>query len=79
MPASPARQRLAAEAPRQIANAHTVFNVVNTILFLPFAGYIAKLVEKLVPIKELTFEEKAVAKFSRVISMKACWTPLRWR
>jgi len=55
--------RLAAEAPRQIANAHTVFNVANTIIFLPFAGLLAKLVEKLVPIKELTFEEKAVAKF----------------
>ena len=55
--------RLAEEAPRQIANAHTVFNVANTILFLPFAGAIAKLVEKLVPVKELTFEEKAIAKF----------------
>jgi len=55
--------RMAAEAPRQIANAHTVFNVANTILFLPFAGVLAKIVEKLVPIKELTFEEKAVAKF----------------
>jgi len=29
------QERLAAEAPRQIANAHTVFNVANTILFLP--------------------------------------------
>ena len=55
--------KLAAEAPRQIANAHTVFNVANTILFLPFAGLLAKLVEKLVPVKELTIEEKAVAKF----------------
>ena len=38
--------KLAAEAPRQIANAHTVFNVANTILFLPFAGLLAKLVEE---------------------------------
>ena len=55
--------KLAAEAPRQIANAHTVFNVANTIIFLPFAGLLAKLVERLVPVKELTFEEKAVARF----------------
>jgi phosphate:Na+ symporter len=55
--------KMAAEAPRQIANAHTVFNVANTIIFLPFAGLLAKLVQKLVPIKELTFEEQAVAKF----------------
>jgi len=55
--------KMAAEAPRQIANAHTVFNVANTIIFLPFAGLLAKLVQKLVPIKELTFEEEAVAKF----------------
>jgi phosphate:Na+ symporter len=42
-------ERLAAETPRQIANAHTVFNVANTLLFLPFAGLMAKLVTRLVP------------------------------
>jgi phosphate:Na+ symporter len=55
--------KLAAEAPRQIANAHTVFNVANTLIFLPFAGLLAKLVQKLVPIKELTIEQEAIAKF----------------
>ncbi len=57
------QERLAAEAPRQIANAHTVFNVANTLIFLPLAPLFAKMVQKLVPIKELTVEEKAVAKF----------------
>ena len=41
--------RLAAEAPRQIANAHTLFNVANAILFLPFVGLAVWLIERLVP------------------------------
>ncbi len=57
------QERLAAEAPRQIANAHTVFNIVNTILFIPFTVQIAALVNKIVPLKELTPEEAAVAHF----------------
>ncbi len=55
--------KLAAETPRQIANAHTIFNTVNTILVLPFAGPFAKLVEKLVPIREETVEETAKAAY----------------
>jgi phosphate:Na+ symporter len=42
-------EKLAAETPRQIANAHTVFNIANTLIFLPFAGLFARLVEYLVP------------------------------
>jgi phosphate:Na+ symporter len=41
--------RLAAEVPRQIANAHTVFNVVNMLVFIGLAGWLAILVERLVP------------------------------
>jgi phosphate:Na+ symporter len=41
--------RLAAETPRQIANAHTLFNVANTLLFLPLAGVFVWLVRRLVP------------------------------
>jgi phosphate:Na+ symporter len=41
--------RLAAETPRQIANAHTVFNLANTFVFIWFTTQIARLVEKLVP------------------------------
>ncbi len=41
--------RLAADTPRQIANAHTLFNVANTVIFLPFTGLLAKLVIRLVP------------------------------
>ncbi len=41
--------RLAAEAPRQIANANTLFNVVNTLVFIGFAPFFARLVMILVP------------------------------
>jgi phosphate:Na+ symporter len=43
--------RLAVEVPRQIANAHTLFNVINTIIFLGLTTYMARLVERLVPAK----------------------------
>jgi phosphate:Na+ symporter len=45
--------RLAAETPRQIANAHTVFNVANTFIFIGFTSQFVRLVEKLVPDKPL--------------------------
>jgi len=44
---------LAAETPRQIANAHTVFNVGIAVLFLPLAGLFARFCEWLVPDKPL--------------------------
>ena len=36
--------RLAAETPRQIANAHTVFNVANTVIFIGMTSQTARLV-----------------------------------
>ncbi|MDH5500352.1 MAG: Na/Pi cotransporter family protein [Gammaproteobacteria bacterium] len=44
-----AEERLAAETPRQIANANTAFNIINTIVFLGFSSVIARLVIRLVP------------------------------
>jgi phosphate:Na+ symporter len=41
--------KIGAETPRQIANAHTVFNVANTILFLPLTGLFASAVQRLIP------------------------------
>jgi phosphate:Na+ symporter len=49
--------RLAAETPRQIANAHTIFNVGLATVFLPFAGLFARLCEWIVPDK--TMEEES--------------------
>ncbi|MFA7428548.1 MAG: Na/Pi cotransporter family protein [Rhodospirillaceae bacterium] len=42
-------ERLAAEVPRQVANAHTLFNVINTFLFIGFVDSMARLVVRLVP------------------------------
>ena len=41
--------RLAAETPRQIANAHTIFNVANTMIFIWFVTPMAWLVQRIVP------------------------------
>ncbi|MFH1868986.1 MAG: Na/Pi cotransporter family protein [Candidatus Omnitrophota bacterium] len=41
---------------RQCANAHTLFNVINTLLFIPFIGLFAKIIEKIVPGKELVID-----------------------
>jgi phosphate:Na+ symporter len=43
--------RLAAETPRQIANAHTIFNVLFSLIFLPLAGLVARFCEWVVPDK----------------------------
>lgn len=51
-------ERLAAETPRQIANANTAFNLINTMLFLPLAGLFASLVVKLLPEKPV--KEKVI-------------------
>ncbi|EHG1328130.1 Na/Pi cotransporter family protein [Vibrio vulnificus] len=42
-------ERMAAELPRQIANANTLFNVLNTLIMLPFASVFVWLVRKLLP------------------------------
>jgi len=44
---------LAAETPRQIANAHTIFNVGLAFLFLPLAGLFARFCEWVVPDRPL--------------------------
>jgi phosphate:Na+ symporter len=41
--------RLAAETPRQVANAHTMFSVVSTLILIWFTGPIAKLAQLIVP------------------------------
>jgi phosphate:Na+ symporter len=45
--------RLAAETPRQLANAHTLFNLANTLIFIGLTSQFARLVEWLVPDKPL--------------------------
>ncbi len=45
--------KLAAETPRQIANAHTTFNIFFSALFLPAAGLVARFAEWVVPDRPL--------------------------
>ncbi len=41
--------RLAAETPRQVANAHTIFSVATTLVLIWFTGPIARLAQAMVP------------------------------
>ncbi len=46
-----------ASLPRQIANAHTLFNTTLILLMLPFTKYIVSLIKKIVPGEEIKTEE----------------------
>ena len=62
-PSSPeltGKARMAADVPRQIANAHTVFNVANTVIFIWFTPLFARLAEFVV--REKPVEEKVIVK-----------------
>ena len=39
--------------PRQIANAHTIFNIIASVVFIPFTGFIAKIIIHYFPDKEV--------------------------
>ncbi len=52
------KAKMAAEVPRQIANAHTVFNVANTLVFIWFTPLFAKLAKLIV--REKPVEEKVI-------------------
>jgi len=49
--------RLAAETPRQIANAHTIFNLANTAIFIGFSSQFARLAEFLVADRPMNDEK----------------------
>jgi len=39
----------AATLPRQVANAQAIFNVLSSVVIIPFTGQFAALVKKIVP------------------------------
>ncbi len=47
-----------ANLPRQIANAHTIYNVISILMILPFTKYIVKLTKKVVPGEVIKIEER---------------------
>jgi len=65
--------RLAAETPRQIANAHTIFNIANTMLFIGLSTQLARLVEWLIPDKP--FEEEILSVTARYLEPELLGTP----
>lgn len=42
-------ESITADPMAQIANTHTLFNIVTTLILLPFGGYLATLAEKILP------------------------------
>lgn len=48
---------------RQIANAHTLFNLLNVIILFPFGNYLVKLAYKIIPEVEDEDEFKSTTKF----------------
>ncbi|MBT8127811.1 MAG: Na/Pi cotransporter family protein [Gammaproteobacteria bacterium] len=66
--------RLAAEAPRQIANAHTIFNVANTLIFIGLSTQFARLVEWLIPDRPL--EDKELAITAKYLEPELLSTPV---
>ena len=65
-------EKLAAETPRQIANAHTIFNVSLAFIFLPFTTFFANTIIKIYPEKK---EEKGVQPITWHLDDGAISTP----
>ncbi|HKR41571.1 MAG TPA: Na/Pi cotransporter family protein [Paraburkholderia sp.] len=55
--------RLAAETPRQAANAHTVFSVFSTLVLIWFTGPIAKIAERLAPAHREGWQDPGVPRY----------------
>lgn len=53
-------ERLAAEVPRQIANAATVWATANALIFLPFATLFARMAMKIIP--ERAVQDRAIVR-----------------
>ncbi len=46
---------------RQVANSHTFFNIINVIIQFPFAGFIVKIAERIIPERETEPELKTTS------------------
>jgi len=55
-PSIPEINNLATILPRQIANAHTIFNVFLAVVFLPFTELFARLIDRIIPERLTTAE-----------------------
>ncbi|NQV15160.1 Na/Pi cotransporter family protein [bacterium] len=64
--------KMAAETPRQIANAHTVFNISLAFVFLPFTQLISKFIFYIYPER---IQERGIAPSTKYINDVALGTP----
>ena len=55
--------KLGAETPRQIANAHTLFNMSNTLIFIWFTTPFANLVQRIIPERKGAEHEQIIPKY----------------
>ncbi|MCK9352171.1 MAG: Na/Pi cotransporter family protein [Candidatus Paceibacterota bacterium] len=58
-------QWVGGSVPRQIANAHTIFNVIAALAFLPFTETLTAFVERTVPARRTKEEEESIPKYLR--------------
>ncbi len=65
--------RLGAETPRQIANAHTIFNVSNTLIFIGLSTQFARLVERMIPDRPI--EEEGLLVSAKYLEPELLSTP----
>jgi phosphate:Na+ symporter len=56
---------------RQIANAHTAFNTLNTVIWIPFIGFLAMLVTKIIPGEDVYIEKGVKYLNRRVVNNAA--------
>ncbi len=55
-------------AERMLANTHTLFNVTNTLVWMPFVGFMVSLVNKIIPGEEVSIERGLVHLDERMLS-----------
>jgi len=55
-------------AERLLANTHTLFNVTNTLVWMPFVGFMVKVVNKIIPGEEVSIERGLVHLDERMLS-----------
>lgn len=55
--------RLAAETPRQAANAHTIFSVVSTAILIWFTGPIGKLAQRIAPASRKAMQDPGAPRY----------------
>ncbi len=65
-------QAMAETIPRQIANAHTIFNVMMAVIILPFTSIVAKVIDKILPEK---IQPEEVAMKAMYLDEKLISTP----